>query len=937
MKTLTFTQKLLRQSRLFSALLPMFALFVGLGFTQSAQAGIVGPNGSTLYVDQSGTGSGPNTTYPAPAFDGTNLGTYDINVGQLLLNGGTFTTTETDDATYTYSVASAVIDFSVFPSNTTQTALQTITLTQTSVTTNPSTGARTRTFSLTNAQQNLIRQAAVTAAGNYSVYTQFRATGVRTNRSTGAVQGINLRDDNSGLGYVADFSVTGTAIPATNIGNSNVFINVTGTTTPNVTYGASSTTTPRFQGANLGSYDVNTGTLTLNGGNVTTFESGGDVVQNARLIYQIVKPAQNGQAPILFPASNIALVQNSATTDANGNTTRTFSNNTALRNLINGLANSGIGNFNLIVRFESDVINAAGSLVQVQDNNGGAGYVATFSTTGVPILTDTWTGNVNDDWFNPANWDLNRIPDATTNAIVPDFGTGSTKPYPNINAGVTFTTSNGTTANNTASGPAMTRDLLLRGSSQAQRTILRLIAGRLRVFGDFTNLQDSFIQRQGSVFELSGVNQTFTGGSNFDAVEISGGGVKTLTGTMYIGGSLTFLPNGGVITTDVSRVNTNFIDFGDRSATSPNGAQLIGETEVAYIRGFVRTNRANVLANEVDANGNPDPRTFGNLGMTLFFKGANNPGDVLVTRNTAESYTPLTTTSQGTTARYGIRRIFGVRPGSPNTNNGGLVADLTFHYRDAELVNLGPTGTGSVAEPNLALFVSTSGGNQFGFLGVDALDQVNNILTKNNVRTFATFTLGDRFAPLPVTLTGFDAKRVGNDALITWQTASEQNSRGYEVQVSTNGETFRTLGFVASEAPNSVRPLSYSYVDVERNKAGQRYYRLRQIDVDGKDTFFAPRVVNFEGKATETAMTAYPNPFGNSDNLHLSLQSATAGDGMVQIIDMTGRVVSQEKVDITTGNNEVTLSRLGDLKGGLYQVHFVLPSGQVQNLKVMKQ
>jgi hypothetical protein len=323
------------------------------------------------------------------------------------------------------------------------------------------------------------------------------------------------------------------------------------------------------------------------------------------------------------------------------------------------------------------------------------------------------------------------------------------------------------------------------------------------------------------------------------------------------------------------------------------------------------------------------------MGMSLYFKGSNNPGDVRVTRNTAESYTPLAGPMQ--TERFGIRRIFGVRPSSPNTSSGGLLADLTFRYLDSELVNLGPNGNGSVAEPNLSLFVSTTGGNQFGQLGSDALDQAANILTKNDVRTFATFTLGDRTAPLPVTLTGFDAKRTGANVLLTWDTATERNNKGFDVQVSTDGKHFRTLGFVASENANSSRPRSYSYVDTEPNKVGQRYYRLRQVDLDGKETFFAPRLVKFEGKAVTASMSAYPNPFGNADKLHLTLQSAAAGTGSMSITDMTGRVISQQRVDVTAGNNDVAVNGLRDLKDGIYMVRFVMPNGEVQNLKVQKQ
>ena len=263
---------------------------------------------------------------------------------------------------------------------------------------------------------------------------------------------------------------------------------------------------------------------------------------------------------------------------------------------------------------------------------------------------------------------------------------------------------------------------------------------------------------------------------------------------------------------------------------------------------------------------------------------------------------------------------------------------MTFRYLDTELTNLGPLGNGSVAEPNLALFVSTSGGNQFGGLGRDALDQVNNILTKTGVRTFATFTLGDIDKPLPVSLTGFDAKRTGADALVTWQTASEQNNKGFNVQVSTDGKTYRKIGFVASETPNSTAPKAYAFTDTEKNKAGTRYYRLEQLDLDGKSTFFAPRVVTFEGKAAETSasIVAYPNPL-NDEILHLSLNSSVSGTGVVRILDMTGRQVAQRNLAITIGSNDVTVENMSELKSGLYILNVMLPSGEKKSMKITKQ
>jgi Secretion system C-terminal sorting domain len=934
MQTLNFTPKLLRQRRFLSFLLPLFALFAGLGSVQSVQAqasSTVVSDNVTITRSQAGNSTtgiydtqNANGTPTPPAtfiFNGTDFGSFNLATDAFTLNNANFTINQAagenyDQAQLRFRVFQG--DFSTVTGNNSP-AFTSIAL----IPDNAAPGfVGQRTFTLGANALNVL--AAATTGGNPGTTYRFDIRFVAT--------------DNGNIVSIASpiqrsiFTATGAPIAPTSAGppnnaQSTVLINTTGTTTPNTTYTAST-----FNGTNLGSYDINDGKLTLNGGTLNTFESGGDVVQSARMLYLVVKPPQNGQPGFAFPQSEIALVQNGTGTAGTGGTNRSFSNSTALRNLISGLANQGIGNYTVAVTYEAVVLRANGSTFTVRDDNNGNSYRASFTTTGVPILIDTWTGGVSNDWFTAANWDLKIVPTSNINVVIPDFGVGNTKPYPDIYAGTIYKYGT-TTIDNTNSGDAMSRNVELQGSSQAQRSLCRLYTGRWKIFGGFSNLYESFRQFDGSRMEFAGSgNQTITGGT-FTDLDLSGAGTKALQGIVSISTSMNFLAGSGLFTTDISTPDNNYVILSDRSGTAANGAQLTGETDAGYIRGFVKTTRTNVLANEVDSQGNPDPRTFGNIGVTLLFTGTNSPGDVLVTRNTAESYTPLVPTNGGT-ARFGIRRIFGVRP----TTTQPLVATLTFRYLDTELTNLGPQGNGTVPEPNLALFVSTSGGNQFGGLGRDALDQVNNILTKSGVRTFATFTLGDIDKPLPVSLTGFDAKRIGADALVAWQTASEQSNKGFNVQVSTDGKTYRTIGFVASETPNSTAPKAYTFTDGEKNKAGSRYYRLEQVDLNGKSTFFAPRLVTFEGKATETSssIVAYPNPL-NNEILHLSLNSSVSGTAVVRIMDMTGRQVGQRQVAITLGSNDVTVENMSELKSGLYILNVMLPSGEKKTMKVTKQ
>jgi hypothetical protein len=706
----------------------------------------------------------------------------------------------------------------------------------------------------------------------------------------------------------------------------NIFIdNTTGFT--NTTFGAGSGVSPSFAGANLGTFDVNTpGDLILNGGQLTF---SGATANAAALEFRIFSLSSN---QFVTSVQSIPLTQTA---------TNTFSTSNALRSLITLVQSQQAGTFEVDVEFV--VTSGRNTFRDIT-------RTASFTTTGVPFTTATWEGDINDDWFNPGNWNTNRVPDMNTNVIVPDFGTASGRQYPNINAGVIFTSAGAagvpsTTVNNTNSGDAMCRDLDLQGTSIANRSILRLIRGRFKVFGNFFNLQNSFIQRAGdTVIEFASSGQQTISNGEFNEVELSGGGTKILVGRMAIVVRIEFLLNAGLLVTDITRATSEFVELGNRSQDAPDGAQLLGERDdtavPSFIKGYVFTRRSGVQSNETRINPitllpEPDPRTFGNIGMSLLFTGPNSPGDVEVTRNTAESYTPLSTIT-GAPAAFGIRRIFGVRPSNPATNSGGLQATMVFRYLDSETRNLGPNMNGSINEADLALFVSTTSGNEFGNLGRDNVNTVTNELTKTGVRTFATFTLGDNNRPLPVNLTGFDAKRVGADAVVTWETATELNNRGFEVQVSTDGREFRTLGTIAAKSPNSVMPQSYRFVDAEANKAGTRYYRLRQIDLDGKTTEFAPRAVRFDGKASaEPKLAAYPSPFTNE--LNLDVYSTVAGEGKVTLLDITGRTMSKQSVDLTVGTNQVRLGKVESLKPGIYVVRMVLPSGIVQSTKVVKQ
>ncbi len=937
MKRNTLIQYLLRNRWASPFLVALLALMVGLGSFSNANAQstvnirnvivTAGANAAATTDTYDAMANAGGTTIGGGIFAGTNFGTLDVSVGRLLLQGGTIQIVENNGETYN----SAAVNFVVAPgtltdgSNTVVT--QSVPLTMTSY----DASNKTRTFSFSNAGRDLLALAttAGTPGTSYRFDINVSATGQDSDGTTVYLTGARRR---------SQFTATG--VPTFNPTLSATTVLVAPGGGANVSYDANNPPNSKpFDGANLGTFDVNNGKLLLNGGTATTRENGYNEISNVTLYYR-VRTLNTGGGSFM----PVGLTQTNLTTNADGSRTRTFALSTAALNLL-AFATATTG-YNVDIYLQASGSNSSTkNAFTIRDDNSSKYYVASFAVNGTPIATTTWTGGVNDNWFDNGNW-TNHVPTAITNAVIPNFPSGATVQYPNIysdvikqpTSAIDITNPDGTVDHvpaspgysNLNSGNAKVRNLTLEGSTQLDRSILRLVQGRLDVFGDFNNPQGSFIQRSGGIisFKSSG-NQTISGSINgFVKVEIDGdpGSIKNLTNSFTVksGGYLKFI--NGILQTNIALVSSNFISFEGASTDERTpAAQLLGESETSYFRGFLTTTQQARPGTE---------QNFSNVGLSLAFIG-NDPGSVTVTRNTAGNY-PETAFRN---TKPSIRRVFGVQPTNPNTNSGGLNATVKFTYLTNELSDL-RTSSGALTSDDadkLALYVSSTGGNSFSQLGRDS--NVGNVLTKNGVTTFATFTLSEQQVPLPVELISFEAQRSGTNALMTWATASEMSNSGFEVQVSTDGTNFRKIAFVASLAINSNSLLKYSYLDEVSGKSGARYYRLRQIDQDGKNVFSPVRVVNFSGGPEgprQATLTAYPNPFADGDRLTLVVQTATAGNAHLQVMDLLGRELSRQDFTTEGGITEVNISGTTRLTNGIYLAKITLATGEVKTIRIQK-
>jgi hypothetical protein len=158
--------------------------------------------------------------------------------------------------------------------------------------------------------------------------------------------------------------------------------------------------------------------------------------------------------------------------------------------------------------------------------------------------------------------------------------------------------------------------------------------------------------------------------------------------------------------------------------------------------------------------------------------------------------------------------------------------------------------------------------------------------------------------PLPVTLYTFTAVQRDFDVVLEWGTASELNNYGFEVEVSQDSRQFRKIGTVESNAVNSQIIQRYSFRESGIREAGTRYYRLRQLDLDGTATYSAIKAVVFN--KFNVISSAYPNPF--SDMVMLELEADQEQELLLTITDTQGKRIFQESIFLQKGLMKLPLN-----------------------------
>lgn len=429
---------------------------------------------------------------------------------------------------------------------------------------------------------------------------------------------------------------------------------------------------------------------------------------------------------------------------------------------------------------------------------------------------------------------------------------------------------------------------------------------------------------------------------NQNIASAAAGNISLFGNTLSIGGSVTLSSGGdliiepvtagttigltggtGTLTVTAANFNTNFSDgFSEIRIGNATAGNITFNTAIVARDNLRLTTNGNLLLNEILDIGNNNLRFVGNTIVPAGnkFVKTNGTGKLFmnIVNNAAKLfplginyYNPVTITNRtgvpdefyataspgvfyeggtgGTAVTWSPRVDLTWNIGNTTASTGGGNVDLAFGWNAANV-------TGALSNPRMVHHTGTSwehlAGTPIFNLGAGTLTYTG------YSGTFSPFGIAEANLMLPVTWLSFTGKKVQNDVVLNWITASEQNNAWFEIERSTDGVRFVNIGIVKAGRQNADNPNAYHYTDYSPAK-GRSYYRLKQVDHDGRNSYSSIVTLLMEG-AEGIKIVAVPG----SKQLMVSMSPQVGGKVEVVLFDSGGRRLLRQQI-ISGQNNTI--------------------------------
>lgn len=478
-----------------------------------------------------------------------------------------------------------------------------------------------------------------------------------------------------------------------------------------------------------------------------------------------------------------------------------------------------------------------------------------------------YTGTFGNNWFDCGNWGNLGVPDSTVNVTIP--------------AGKSVLVSND-------SSTVFGKRAKLRNLTIANTAVL------------------DFAQNETPMFVYGNIANSGTMDNTQGRVRLEGTGTQTLSGVTSFGDLWINKPSGNiqlagtVNVADTLRLLSGNININNQNILLGTTGKLVGETETARIFD------ANTAAGGyIEAQGNfvaSANNHLGNLGLVV--NPANGKTGVIVRRG--YDY------QSNYKGNKSINRFYDVQNAAAPLN-----ATVRFSYLNAEIF-----GDNVGQESLFQLWRSPDAGTNWYLINAVATPASKYVETTGFVGFSYVTVSSDPVEPLPVTLLSFDGTHKGTHVALQWVTASEQNSSHFELEKSADGKNFTQIANLKAAGTSSSK--QYYQHDDYKPFLGVNYYRLKQIDNDGKYEYSSVIAVRKDGKGE--SIKIYPNP----NEGEFTINNPQGEIMTVVVRDVTGRELNSYQ--LADYKNQLNMKHLSK---GMYFLHISTETGSVQTEKLV--
>ena len=431
-----------------------------------------------------------------------------------------------------------------------------------------------------------------------------------------------------------------------------------------------------------------------------------------------------------------------------------------------------------------------------------------------------------------------------------------------------------------------------------------------------------------AIFNFNAANSILINGN----IEVQSGGSLTLGTSAVSSGATNVVFNGTSAAQTITNNGTLLFDTKSKITISNSNGVQINSNVTAKDLDFVTITPGNLTLGSKDltltgvvTNAAADRHVVtdgvGKLKMSVGATAVIFPVGI-----SAASYDPATIANSGTADEFSVN-VGTTLPYPTNDNTqavnrvwninetvaGGSSVILSLTPNDLTTNAAGGTFTAG----NMAI----GHGNGANYVRIFSTNSGGTTTSTVPITSFSPFIVANDVA-LGVELRNFYAQLLPNNQVnLTWQTASEKNNQGFEIERSTDANSWTKIGFVRGHGSTNAEQ-KYNFTD--QGPLSINYYRLRQMDFDGNETISKTLSINVKGKWTTKI---FPNPVTN----HVTIDLGEIDNAAIRLVDVLGKEIVAKQGQSGQSSFDVSL-----LSAGIYFVEIKV-NGKVTREKIVKQ